>query len=540
MRLFDNHLTAIFAAQSRMVINRGPTSALWFWLLSAVWYICVAFGAAAIAALIPTISNLDSLERFLSGGLLLGLIIWQLLPLVLVSAGMNLELRRLLVYPIPISRLFGIEVLLRVTTGVEILILLAGAAVGLWQHPKTPWYGPFSFLLFAAFNMLLAAGLRDLLTRLLARRGIRELVVLGFVLLMALPQLLVVMIPPDTWKRESVSALLDRIPAFPWPWQITAALAVEGVQFFPLVSLVAWTVLVGWFGYTQFKRGLRWDADEVRAKQRQTLSPRAANWTDHLYRLPARFLPDPLGSLVEKEIRSLMRAPRFRLVFFMGFTFGLIIWAPLLLGRNRGGGFMGENILVWVSIYAALLLGEALFWNVFGFDRHAMQAYYILPVRPSTVLIGKNITAVILLLLEISIVAAVCTLLRFPVTGAKIAECFAVTIMLSLFLMAAGNLASTHFPRAANPTNTWRNTSSGKVQFMLMLVYPMVGIPISLAYLARYAFETQAAFYVVLAAGFIVAGLTYYVALGSSVEALDRRKEQILAELSRGDGLLGA
>lgn len=540
MRLLDNHVSAIFAAQTRAVINRGPTSTLWFWLLSAVWYVIVGFGAAAIAAIIPTVAATATLTRVLSGGLFLGLLAWQILPLVMASAGLNLELRRLLVYPIPLSRLFFIEVLLRLTTGVEIVILMSGAAYGLWRHPAVPWYGPLIFILFAAFNMLLSAGLRDLLTRLLARRGVRELVVLGFVLLAALPQLLVIMIPPDTWKREQVTGLFDRIPPFPWPWQITATLAVQGFQFLPFLLLAAWVALAGWFGFAQFKRSLRWDADEVRARQRQSFSPKAASWSDALFRLPSRFLPDPLGALVEKEIRCLMRAPRFRLVFTMGFTFGLLIWAPLLLGRNRGGGFMGENILIWVSIYAALLLGEALFWNVFGFDRHAMQAYYILPARPATVLVGKNITALVLLLLEISIVAVVCTLFRFPVTPAKVVECFTVTVLLSLFLMAAGNLASTHFPRAANPTQSWRNTSSGKVQFMLLMVYPLVGVPITLAYLARYAFGAQMAFYAVLAAGFVVAGLTYYVALESAAEALDRRREPILAELSRGDGLLGS
>ena len=45
-------------------------------------------------------------------------------------------------------------------------------------------------------------------------------------------------------------------------------------------------------------------------------------------------LADRFGVLVEKDIRFLSRAPRFRLVFLMGFTFGLLIWLPLAFGRD--------------------------------------------------------------------------------------------------------------------------------------------------------------------------------------------------------------
>ena len=92
-----------------------------------------------------------------------------------------------------------------------------------------------------------------------------------------------------------------------------------------------------------------------------------------MLRLPSRLLPDPIGILVEKEVRFLSRAPRFRLVFFMGFTFGLIIWLPLLLRGGQPAGFFGQNLLSLVSLYACLLLGEVLFWNSFGFDRQALH-----------------------------------------------------------------------------------------------------------------------------------------------------------------------
>lgn len=259
---------------------------------------------------------------------------------------------------------------------------------------------------------------------------------------------------------------------------------------------------------------------------------------EKFYRLPSAVLPDPLGILVEKELRFLSRSARFRLVFLMGFSFGLIIWFPLAF-RSGSKGMLSENFLVWVSMYASLMLGDVLFWNCFGFDRQAVQAYFVFPVRFEKVLLAKNLTAVFLLCLEVSLVAAVCSLLRIEVTLAKVVEAFAVTMLICVLLLAVGNIMSTRFPRPSDPSNSWRNSSSGKAQLLLLLVYPLIGIPVALAYLARYAFQSEAAFYAALGAGFVVAAMTYYVAMESAVGWVTKEREATIAELSKGEGPFG-
>lgn len=540
MNWLDNQVVAIAQAQWRTMMNRGPTQVWLMWVLTGLWYLLVAFGAGVLATVIPTMRRPDDVRTLISVGLLLGFLYWQFVPVLLVSSGMSLELKRLLVYPVSSQRLFFVEAVLRLTTGVEVLILMAGAAVGLWRHGQIPWWGPFFMVPFAVFNLLLSAGVRDLLTRLLARKGVRELVVLGLVTLTALPQVLVILIPPQTWRQQTFTRYLERIPDFPYPWTISADFATGSLAAVPLLAMAGWLILGAWFGYSQFHRGLNWDADEVRARERPEREvPAFARIREWCFRLPGRLFRDPLGILIEKELRFLTRAPRFRLVFFMGFSFGILIWFPLIFGKSRGTGMMAENFLVWVSVYAALLMGEVLFWNNLGFDRQAVQNYYILPVEFSTVLVAKNLTAIFFLLAEVCLISVVCRFLPFPVTGEKILEAIFVTLMLGIYLMAVGNLASTHQPRPMNPAQSWRHSSSAKVQWLLLLVYPAVSIPIALAYLARFAFETQLAFYLVLASGFIVAALTYIVALESSVEAADRCREQILAALSRGEGPVG-
>lgn len=539
MFLFNDQVRAILLAQFQGIYNRfsGGTSGgrAFYWLSSALWYGGVCFLAWLAATSLPEIRSRDTLSTVLSSGLLFATLFWQFVPVMLATTGVSLDLRRLMVYPIAPSRLFAIEVTLRVSTGVEVLIVMAGAAAGLMRSPITPLWGPLFFLPFIAFNLLLSAGVRDLLTRLLARRGVRELVIFGIVLLSALPQLLAVAVPPEQWKAF-FSRFSGDVPMLPLPWQCAAVLSVGDIGAVPLLTLAAWTVLAAWFGYSQFLRGLRWDAGESRSKERATHSRGWLSTLESLYALPRRFLPDPLGALVEKELRVLSRAPRFRLVFFMGFSFGLIIWLPLAMGRGRTPGVFSENILVWVSLYAALLLGEVLFWNSFGFDRAAAQAYYVMPVPIATVLLAKNITAVFLLILEVACVTAVTLLLRVSFPLYKIPEAFAVTLLMCLFLLGIGNLTSTHYPRPVDPAQSWRHGNSGKVQGLLLLLYPVLALPVAISYLARYAFNSEWAFYGALASAFLVALIFYRVSLDSSVAAADKRREEILAALSRGEG----
>src|SRR5258708_23141135 len=60
---------------------------------------------------------------------------WQLAPLVSASLGASLDLKKLLMYPIPHAKLFVVEVLLRITTCAEMVLFLTGVVVGLFRNP---------------------------------------------------------------------------------------------------------------------------------------------------------------------------------------------------------------------------------------------------------------------------------------------------------------------------------------------------------------------------------------------------------------------
>jgi ABC-2 type transport system permease protein len=197
---------------------------------------------------------------------------------------------------------------------------------------------------------------------------------------------------------------------------------------------------------------------------------------------------------------------------------------------------MSQNFLAVVSLYAVLLLSEVLFWNAFGFDRGAAQLYFVVPVETRTVLMSKNLAAGFFVLLETTIAASIGAVLGLPLTPLKVIEAFAVTLVAALLLITIGNLTSLYSPRPVDPSKSFRAARSGRVQALMLLVYPVVAIPVVLAYGARYAFNNEAAFFIVLAAGAVFGLVAYRIAMDSAMSMAVKRRESILSALARGDG----
>jgi ABC-2 type transport system permease protein len=492
------------------------------------WFGLWTILAAALGLVAGSPDARSMLEEALPGALFLACVLWQVVPLLMASQGASLEMKKLLVYPIPPGQLFVVDVALRVTSGMEMILLIAGLAVGLVSNSAVPLkVAPAVFVLFVLFNLLLASGLRQQLERLMVRRRLGEFLVLLLMSASALPQLLMVTGVPAPLRRVGLV-----LTGAWWPWSAAAHLALGHASANAALTLLAWTAVAWTCGRWQFAQNLRRDWDAASPAS----APPARNRTlrDSVYELPSRFLPDPLAALVGKEVRSLVRSPRFRLVFLMGFTFGVVIFLPTML--RHGAGAISSHRLTMVSAYSLLILGDVVFWNVFGFDRSAAQLYFLTPCPFPLALAGKNVAAAVFVLLEVSGVGVVWALLRMPMNPDMIAEAYAVTIVLSLYLLGAGNLASISYPRPVNPERSTGAVSSGRARALLLLAYPLLALPVLLAYGAEYAFRSRPAFYVVLAFAAALGAAFYWVALGSAAAKVERCREQFLQSLSQSEG----
>jgi ABC-2 type transport system permease protein len=381
-------------------------------------------------------------------------------------------------------------------------------------------------------------GLRDTIGRILARRRIREAAFFLLILCAALPQIL---FTRGRGFQGRIRALVARESWSGWPWAATGNFLQGHSPLRALAIIGAWLAAAGLFSYWQFRRTISFDAQAASARASTAPGRMMERLGERFFRLPSVLLGDPLGALVEKEVRFLTRSPRFRLVFLMGFTFGLLVWLPVALGRQGGSqSFLGTNYLTVVSVYSLLLLSEACFWNSFGFDRSAAQIYFLAPIPFARVMIGKNLSALFFIVLEIVMIALVCGLLGMPLRPATLAESFGVAAVISIFMLAAGNQLSIRQARGMNPAASFRSGAAGRVQAILFLIYPVTFVPVGLAYLARYAFSSEAAFFGVLAMDAAIGVMVYKLSLDSSVAAAEQLKEQMVSALSRGEGPITA
>ena len=528
-------LRAVLWAQFRILRNFYPRtnrlSTAFATLLTVFWYALWTGLAVFVAGILrQPPANLD-LPNLLSNGLLLVLAYWQLVPLILVSSGMSLDLRRLAVYPFSNGQLFWMEVLLRITVSLEMLIVLLGAAVGLVANPERTGWGTLVLVPFVLLNLLVGVAVKDLLTRLLAQRGWRELVVLLFVSLAAMPQYVSAFGMP-AW----VGSLIRMAPPVWLPWSATARLLLGQTTALSIAIVCGWSIAAYGFARWQFARSLSFDREETKAAEE---AGARSGLIEYFYCLPRRFFNDPLAALLEKELRFLSRAPRFRLVFLMGFSFGLIIWLPIAMGRLGPGsrtGFLADNFLTVVCIYALTLLAEVAFWNHLGFDRAAAQLYFLAPISYRSVIVAKNLAGFAFLLLELAAVSLVMVGLRLPLHFGQFVEALAVTLVLGLFLASVGNAGSTLYPRPVDPSQSWRSSSAGRFHTLLLVFYPLASAPILLAYAARHLTESTLAFYGVLLVGVGIGCIIYQMVLNFAAGRAERDREKIIATLSATAG----
>jgi len=498
-------------------------------LTGLIYYGFWAFFAFGMTMLFSIATTEANILAELSTALLVATLYWQLAPLLTASFGASLDLGKLLAYPIPASTFFTIEVLLRLTTGVEMLLVLTGISAGLLRNPR---YGVRAApdvicgaLLFAAMNVFTSAGARRVVERWFRTSRWKELAFLVFIAITVAPQILVrTHVPKAALLRFAPSQIF-------WPWAAAGHLMVGDRTLVAAVTALVWLGAAWWFSRRQFFHSLRFDASEYQRPERER---RGKSLLERVFALPSRFLPDPMAALAEKEMRMLSRISRVRVVFVMSCVFGLILFLPAITGKRHAPGNFAQNALPIMAVYGLLMLSQLTFWNCFGFDRSAVMGYFCWPIPLRQVFIAKNVTVALMLLPQIGIVWGISALVRLPASPGKFLEAVVVMIAAALYWFGLGNIASVRLPHAMDPDKM--NQMSGKMQALTVWSAPLLLLPIVLAYVARAVFHSQLAFVGVMAIALALGGVFYYVCLDSAVQTASRRREAILNELSRSEG----
>jgi len=526
-------ILAILRAQVlSMRIRRGGrrAGAIFTAFTSLLFYGFWTFLGIGVLAWFSSPDNAVYFTPVLSSGLFFTMLYWQLAPVITAGFGASLDLRKLRVYPIPHRKLFTVEVLLRLTNCAEMLIILTGATIGLMRNPASAGLRGLLVLagavLFAAINIVLSAGVRHWIERLFLRTRFREVAMILLVVVALLPQLLF-------FLNLRKAGLLRLAPSqIFWPWGAVTHMMLADRAVPAALLVLLYTGLAFWFGRRQFEHTIREDDAGSPRKAAADLKP--AGFAERLYRLPSRLLRDPIAAMTEKELRTLFRIPRFRIVYGMSAVFGIVLYLPTYRNPRGASSFLREHAITVTALYGLLMLGPISYWNAFGFDRSAVQGYFSWPIRFRDALVAKNIAVALLLLPQIAAIALMDRLVRLPVSAGNVIETVAVILIAALYWFGIGNIFSVRMPRAMDPQKM--NQMGNKMQALSIWTAPLLLLPIVLAYWAQAVFDSKLIFAGVLLIAAILGGIFYYIGLDSAVTAANERRETMMTELARSEG----
>ena len=116
-------IAAILRAQFLSMRMAGRRGAFFSLLTGIIWYgIWTAVALAVWFTLLR--AEAAELRTWIPVGLLGICFYWQAMPILSASMGSSLDMRKLVVYPAPHAKLFLVELLLRLTTGLEMVLSL--------------------------------------------------------------------------------------------------------------------------------------------------------------------------------------------------------------------------------------------------------------------------------------------------------------------------------------------------------------------------------------------------------------------------------
>jgi hypothetical protein len=522
-------IAAIAWAQFRIGRNHLPRAGLGTVVASfalLVWYGVYAALAVLLAWRIPQTPT-SELREWLPIGLLAVFLFWQIIPLFTLSSGWSLDLNKLRIHPVSDATLLGIEMLLRLTTAPEMLIVLTGAIAGLFRHAEIVPLLPLAILAFVPLNLFLQLGIRDLILHSFERNRFRELFALVVISVAVTPQLLL-----RTGLGLSLKPYFLALAQSPAaPWYNVASLSLGRYRFSDIAFLLFWTALSFGFAFWMFSKSLLAE-DSFQPVSIGNLRRDRARFT--LPGFLARVPRDPLAALVQKEFQSLIRMPRFRVLFGMSCILGLVVFVPAALnGGDPAAHFMHNNLLPVVNVYGLLLLSDTLLLNAFGLDRGASQAYFVMPLSLDIVLKAKNLTAIAFVALQSAVILLVAAVARAGITWSSVASGLLASAVVTVFLLTVGNWTSLSMPRPIDPKQTFKRQAGAKMQIWFLGCTLGLFLLVGFAFLARYALQSDWALLGVLSFELLVGLVVYCLGLASATKCGTRDREKIVQVLSR-------
>jgi amino acid transporter len=147
---------------------------------------------------------------------------------------------------------------------------------------------------------------------------------------------------------------------------------------------------------------------------------------------------------------------------------------------------------------------------------------------------AKNAAAVIFIAMQTGAVLLLATVFRVYVSRLSVTTGIAASAVVTVYLIAVGNLTSVRMARPVDPAQTFKKQAGAKMQLWLLACGVGMYVLVGFAFLAQWALRSDAALLGILLLEFVIGLIVYKIATDSAIEHGLRGREQLVETLSKG------
>lgn len=474
-------------------------------------------------------------------------VMWALMPLAL-GGGSRFEPGRMLLYPVPLGRLFAFDFLSDLTglTSVFVVPSLVALCVGVGLGRGSLAGGLLVAFVSVAFGLsfskLLSVGVGALMKS-RRTRGETALAVVGGAL--GLTGVLMGQVMPYLERHA------DSLGATRWTPPGAAAQALArglfagdaGALAVSTLTLGAYAFVCLLLAYRVSRRtALGVGGGKAKRKEPQAAAPPQAGGAAGYAGWQLPLVSQEFSALFEKEVRYASRNPQLRVMALMGVVLTVVLrLGPAGAGSNRwmGGGLTptpyAEGAGAVFSVIYIFMLVSPVSTNLFGYDGAGMRAVVLSPVSRRTVLLAKNAAATLIALLLVAAGVGIGGFFLGGLTAPVLLFALLAFVTTAALYAPFGNWLSLQFPKRVQFGK--RMNRSGVAGLLLVPLFFLLLVPPAAAVAAAHFAASLAVKYVILASFALLSVGLYALVLPVQGRQLERRELEILeAVTGRGGG----
>lgn len=478
---------------------------------------------------------------------------WQLFPVMATAFAENFDSTNFLRFPLHYRAYFLVRVAYgafdpaTLVASVWLIGVLAG--VGIASPLLLPW-AALVLAMFAIFNLLLNRAIFAWIERWLARRRTREILAIGFFLLIIAFQfsgpLMAHFGQHQHHALPSYAGILLSAERYLPPGLAGAALTAAAQQHFASF-LGSFAGLCAYAGACLWILDLRLRAQfhgELISEAVAPSAPREERIAGGSTRLGWIFgrMPGPVAAVAEKEFRYLSRSSPMIFTLVMPIVILFIIRldrAAMQSSRAHGSTPLHAATFAFsayafpIGVAYALLILTNLVYNCFGAEGGGVQMYYVAPVRFRDVFLGKNLAYAVVMAFETLVLWIASWFMFGPVPLGIALATLAALFFGATVNFAIGDCLSLMSPKKIDFGMFGKQRAAGTTVLAGFVAQGFVFVLVALTFaLAHHFGEFWVA--IVMNVAFAAMAIAGYAILLDRIDGLARnRREAMITELIR-------